>query len=143
MKSMQKNIIISVIITLIVAGGLGFYGGDVYGASHAASAAKGAFGGAGRSGFTRGAAGGSAVSGSILSQDANSLTVSTTGGSSKIVFVSASTTVLKTTSGSMSDLSTGTNITVIGTSNSDGSVTATSIQVRPARALGQTGPTTN
>ena len=50
-------------------------------------------------------------------------------GSTKIVILSASTPIGKMTTGSASDLTVGTSITVLGTANSDGHVSATSVQI--------------
>lgn len=87
--------------------------------------------------------GGGAVFGRIVAKDANSMTVqliegpnasSTNSGAtgSKIVLYDNSTQVEKNVSGSTSDLAIGTNVIVNGTANSDGSITAQSIQIRPA-----------
>ncbi len=126
----MKNIIIAVVISVVVAGGVGFWIGTKQapvGGSPSGQTARGNFAG-------RGGAGGfgGGTTGSIVSNSGNTLTISLKDGSSKIVFVSASTTVMKTTAGSLSDLSSGTNVVVIGSTNSDGSVTANSIQLRPA-----------
>jgi len=137
---MKKNIIISIIVTAVVFGGIGFYSGKAYGGSSQTSASQGA----GRAGgFTRGAgrgAGGGAVVGSILSEDSTSITVGIMGGGSRIVLLSGSTSIMKSVQASTSDLTTGENVIVTGTSNSDGSVTANSIQIRPA--MGQGGAST-
>jgi hypothetical protein len=82
------------------------------------------FGGNGRTG-----AGGGAVTGSIISSDANSITVKSADGSTKIVLVSPSTTISKFQSASVSDLTTGQNVIVTGTANSDGTVTATRVEL--------------
>ena len=73
--------------------------------------------------------GGGAVAGSIVSADASSITVKTSDGSTKIVLVPGSTTIAKTQPGTMADLTTGQTVIVTGTSNSDGTVTATRVQV--------------
>lgn len=52
-------------------------------------------------------------------------------GSSKIVLFSDFTTYNKTSEGSKSDLKVGEKIAVFGTDNSDGSVTAQSVQLNP------------
>ncbi len=145
MKS--KNIII-IIIALLAVGGGAFYGGMIYGKNSVASQRSAGFAGrqpgqAGQGGrFMRGGAGasGSFVSGQIASEDSNSITVKSQDGSSKIVFFSGSTNIGKTAQGSSSDLTTGENVVVTGTNNSDGSVNAQNIQIRPAQPQkGQTG----
>lgn len=73
--------------------------------------------------------GGNAVAGSIVGADADSITVKTADGSTKIVLISGSTSIAKTTNGTMADLTTGQNVIVTGTTNSDGTMTATRVQV--------------
>lgn len=73
--------------------------------------------------------GGNAVSGSIISADATSITVKTADGSTKIVLLSGSTPISKVAEGTMADLLAGQNVIVTGTTNDDGTVTATRIQV--------------
>jgi hypothetical protein len=73
--------------------------------------------------------GGNMVSGSIIAIDADSITVQTTDGSTKIVLVGSSATISLVTAGSASDLKTGENVVVSGTTNTDGTVTATSIRL--------------
>lgn len=76
--------------------------------------------------------GGGAASGSIISKDATSITISLRDGGSKIVFLSPSTTINKMTTGTSSDLIVGKEVSVNGTPNADGSVNALSIQLRSA-----------
>jgi hypothetical protein len=154
---MNKNHYIAVAAIIIIIGGGAFYGGMQYGTSKtkaAQIASRGNFGGVAganggqRSGGTQGgqagqraggAAGGGAgfINGSIISKDNTSITVEAQDGSSKIIFFSDSTTIGKTTSGSASDLNTGQQVMVNGKTNSDGSVTAQNIQIRPDQPAGQ------
>lgn len=97
-------------------------------AAAAGSGGTGGFGGFGGTGGT-GRTGGGAVTGSIISASSNSITVKSADGSTKIVLFGASTTISKFTSATQSDLTSGQNVLVTGTSNTDGTVTATRIEV--------------
>lgn len=80
-----------------------------------------------------------------LSQDDKSFTLKLANGGSQIVLFSNSTQVMKSENGSLTDLKIGDNVTANGTTNSDGSLTAQSIQIRPAAATppAQPAPTSN
>jgi hypothetical protein len=145
------------IILVLVGLGAGFFGGYQYrnyvlrkGVGNFAAGANGTFqrftgtrtGGTGQNGMMRGGAGG-AVTGNVLSMDATSLTVKLADGSTKIVLFGGSTTYSNTTSATQSDLKVGNNVMVFGTPNSDGSVTATNVQINPMsfRPQGSPAPT--
>ena len=135
----------------IVVIGIGsFYAGSSYGKSHVSvlgsdnaasgqqvAGARGAFRGGGRN------RGGGFAAGDIIAKDATSVTVkmrtaSTTdeqgalggAGGSKIVFFSSTTDIGKAAKASPDELVVGTRVIVNGTPNSNGSVTAQSIQIR-------------
>jgi len=70
--------------------------------------------------------------GEIISKDENGITIKMQGGSTKIILVGSSVQVMKSEAGSVGDLTVGAQVTVTGLTNSDGSVTAQSVQIRPA-----------
>jgi len=133
---MQKNNILIAAGVVIIAG-VSFFGGIQYDKSQ--TPVRGNFSGqtagafAGRSGMGgAGRASGGFVSGKVLSVGSGSLTIQLQNGNSQIILLGSTAQVLKTTSGSISDLAQGTNVVITGTPNSDGSLTAESVQIRPA-----------
>ena len=136
------------VVALVLVGGA-FYGGIKYGQTPKALAKLSrtqimqAFAGGGRMGGMFGGRGGGGngggfVAGSIVSMDDKSITIQLpNNGGSKIVFFSDSMTVSKSVEGSKSDLATGQQLVVTGATNSDGSVTAKNIQIRPAQQSSQ------
>ncbi|MCM2338973.1 MAG: DUF5666 domain-containing protein [Burkholderiales bacterium] len=80
------------------------------------------------------------VNGEIISKDDKSITLkiinldpkaTTENAGSKIIFFDTNTSVSKTATGTFADLSNGTQVSISGITNSDGSMTAKSIQIRP------------
>ena len=141
---MNKTIITAIAVAIVFGGG-GYYFGKQSAASATPSGAA-AFaaraGGAGRTGAFGGAGGGFAA-GTIIATGNGTMTIqmpastsSTATTGTKIVLFDNSTQVSELQSVPASNLAVGQSITVTGTTNSDGSVTATSIQVRPAGARG-------
>ena len=150
---MNKTLLLSIMAVVVVVGGGAFYGGMKYAQSRnprgqfsradlqnlsseerqqrlqelGANAGAGFRGGAG--GGQRG--GGGLTAGEIIAKDDKSITVKLSDGGSKIIFLSDSTTISKMTDGTKSDLEIGKQVTVNGSANSDGSVTAQNIQLRP------------
>lgn len=149
--SAHKLIIIIIAVAVVVGGGA-FYGGMKY-VQGSGAGARGQFSrsnfqnlspeerqqrfqelganGAGGMGARGGMNSGGFTAGEIISKDASSVTIKMQDGSTKIVLVGSSTQVMKSTTGSFNELTTGANVTVMGTVNSDGSVTAQVIQLRP------------
>ena len=130
---MKKNIAIIIIVGAAV---LGFLGGVAYGKTKASSslvsrrgATMGNFGGQGgrmtSEGFT---------TGTVVAKDDKSITIQMQGatGGSKIAFVDTATQVMKTIAETLSDVTTGETVLIAGTPNADGSINATSIQIRTA-----------
>jgi hypothetical protein len=137
----NKNLIISIAL-LLVGLGAGFFGGMQY-RSIQLKNTRGNFAGSGGGNFQRYVGSGNPqgtgvatrgmiTAGSIVSVDSASITVKLADGSSKIIILSGSTTYSNTVSASASDLKTGENVAITGTTNSDGSVTATNVQINPA-----------
>ena len=141
---MNTNQVIGVAIAFIIVGGGAFYAGMSYAAGSQKTPSQSGFSGgaggfAGRTG-ARGGAGGGFTAGTIVSSGQGTISIQQQNGSStEIVLVGQSTQILKTVAGSASDLSVGTTVTITGTSNSDGSMTANEIQIRPAGMGGGRG----
>ena len=134
MQKENKKNVIWIIVGIVVLVAV-FYGGMVYGKGQAA-ASRAAYAGARTrgAGFTGGSAGaaGGFTTGTILSKDATSITVGLMAGGSKIVFLDSTTKISKSASGTMADLVVGTQVSVMGATNTDGSISADTLQIRPA-----------
>lgn len=144
----NKKIVGMIVIVLLVAG-LSFLGGMKYGSSKSSAnqltSRQSQFG---QNGFNQnvggrtgqgmrngGGFGEGVVSGEILSKDATSMTVSLRSGGSKIVLYSPTTKVEKTVDGTIADVIAGKSVMITGTANPDGSVSASSIQIRPTLSI--------
>lgn len=141
----QISLILAIVIMVVIGGGA-FWGGISYqktqtAKTRAATASRfGGAAGAGRTGAGANAArGNGAVSGQILSTTDTGITVKSRDGSSKIVVIGNSTVINKSTAGAKTDLTTDENVMVVGTTNSDGSVTATNINIQPAASTPPVG----
>ena len=140
---MKRNQVVGGVIILLVVAGGSFYAGKSMASSGSAAPLRQGFTGQGGAGFagrtgTMGAMGarGGFTGGTIVSASNGSISIQQqNGSSSEIVLISPSTQILKSVAGSAADLTTGANVTITGTPNSDGSMTATSIQIRPAGML--------
>ena len=135
-KIYKKHMTVLIISALVLAG-ISFYAGNAHGAAAAKTAFASArsqfgMGGTRMGGASRFGMGGGAVTGSVIAKDATSVTVKGRDGSSKIVLYSGSTQISKSAAGSIDDIIVGSQVSAIGTQNSDGSVTAQTIQLRPA-----------
>ena len=118
---MSKNLLLVVSIAIVIVVGPGsFFAGLQYGKTSGNQSLKFGF-----------------VSGEIIAQDSQCLTLKLQDNGSKIVFFSTSTQISKFDQGDLSDLALGKTVMVNGKENSDGAIFAQTIQIRPA--LPQTG----
>jgi len=139
MKNINKNtIMILAVILILVALGGGFFAGMQYQKSQLRSLAiNGQFAdrgfGNGQGAFQRGMGGQrfTPLRGEVLSIGTGTMTVKQQDGTTKIVVIPSSAVFLKTQTGALSDLKSGDTVMVVGSSNSDGSVTATDVQINP------------
>jgi hypothetical protein len=135
---MSKNLIISAVLVVVVLVGVSFYGGIKYGQSKKPAIDRTTFGQRNTQmmGNTPQGVGrilGGMVSGEILSIENNSLTIKSQDGGSRIIFISASTTINKMAEGNIKDLIIGSNVSINGSSNTDNSINAQAIQIRPSK----------
>jgi hypothetical protein len=130
--------VLPIIIAVVLAGGIGFFAGTKVGATPAVT--RGQFPGDGTERLGMGAArqnglSGGFTGGEVIAIDATSMTVKMRDGGSKIVLLSGTTKVSRMADGALSDIATGTQVIVTGTANTDGSMVAESIQVRPVGTM--------
>ena len=146
---MKPWLIVVVVVVVIAVGVGGFFGGKAAGGGGTItqeqaiaalqSGGEGGFPGGG-GGFPGGGTGGNGaggfIRGNIIAQDNGSITVKLDDGSTKIVLMPESATIAVAQTGTASDLAVGKDVTVIGATNSDGTVTATQIQIGTLPGLG-------
>lgn len=134
---MSKNKISLVVVGSILVLATVFYGGMKYQSSkniisnsNFTQRSGGQFASSTNRGGVRGNFSGM-LNGKIITISDNILTVSDQTGGSRIVFLSASTTVSKMLVSINKDLIVGANVLINGASNSDNSINAQTIQIRP------------
>lgn len=133
----NQKLVITGVIALVVGIGIGYFGSTSLGATksptrmgNAAFTTRGAMMGGNFAG--RNGAMGGLLTGTVASKDAGSLTIDTRDGSSHVVLVTPNTAVSKSVNGSLTDVASGSTVIVSGSTNSDGSISANLIQLRPA-----------
>lgn len=141
---MNKLIPIIIAVAVVIGGGA-FYGGMKYSENIrpnsvlrnfnrqdlSANAGARLSGGQGFRGvFVNGQSGGGFINGEIIAKDDKSITLKLSGGGSRIIFFSDATEITKSAKGSVDDFKTGAQVFANGSQNSDGSITANSVQVR-------------
>ncbi|MDE2173215.1 MAG: hypothetical protein KGJ31_01265 [Patescibacteria group bacterium] len=128
---MKKHVVSTAIVALLVGVGVGYAGASALRPATPAQNTSGNFTGIRGGGGARGGAGGF-LSGTVAARDSGSITLNTRDGNSHVVLINPATSVLKSVNGSESDILVGSTIIVSGTTNSDGSLSANLIQLRPA-----------
>lgn len=148
----QKDLILPVVVTTIIAGSAGFFGGMKYQQSRRFAQFNNGDrtfmmrGGSGSMGMQGGQAmrlnGFRPVTGEIIKADDVSITVKLQDGSSKIVLISEKTSINKAADGTKADLKIGEQVAVFG-SETEGTVKADSIQLNPMLRIssGSAAPT--
>lgn len=130
----QKQWLVVIIISLVIAGAFTGIGYKIGSKKSGLNPMNGQFqgrtmmGGPGRS---MGMRGNGNVAGTVLNQDATSFTLSLPQGGSRTVLITPTTTVLKTAPGAMTDIQKDSFLMVSGTSNADGSISASTLSIRP------------
>ena len=131
MKNTTTIAVMAIVVILVAVGA--FFGGMKYqqGKQQSPRQFNGAQGQRTGSGATGNRTGFRPVSGEIISADDKSITVKLQDGSSKIVLLSDKTEINKADQATKADLKVGEKVAAFGQENSDGSVTAQSIQLNP------------
>ncbi len=129
----QKEVIGALVGVFLLGGAVGYF---VAPTSASPEGARGQWsgreGGQRGPGMGRGARGAGFAAGEVIAKDETSITVKAQDGSTKIILVTESTEVMNASKGTIADVAVGTNVMVNGAPNQDGSVTAQSLNIRPA-----------
>ena len=126
---MKQNSIILGVILLLVVGGVSF--GVGYKVAQAKTAINRQFTGNRNNTQNNGMMRNRQTIGDVISLDDKTMTVKMPDGSSRIVLLSSAMTVSQLADAKVSDLKIGSKVAVFGTNNSDGSLTATNIELNP------------
>jgi len=127
------------VLAAVLAGALGFYGGVTYQKAQSPSGFARQGGGSGTTGGQRGQGGpggagrfpaGGIATGTVLAQDATSITVKLATGGSKTVYVDANTRVGQQTELKVTDVKVGDSVAAMG-QPSNGGIQARSITIVP------------
>lgn len=129
---MKNKVVLITILVAVLSGGIGFFAGTKFqqsrrrtlGTQFGNGQMAGTGNQVGRTGFRP-------VAGEIISSDDKSITVKLQDGSSKIVVLADTTEINKAEKVAKEELKVGEKVSVFGTENSDGSVTAQTIQLNP------------
>ncbi|EKD80424.1 MAG: hypothetical protein ACD_40C00103G0007 [uncultured bacterium] len=135
----NTNLILTVALTAVLMGGVGFWGGSKYTQNQRISRLAEMGGRTGGSpqnirdvnSPSIGNRGNGIFVGEITAKDDKSVTVKSMDGSSKIVILADSTTYRVSSEVKADEVIVGKTISVLGIANSDGSTTATSIELNP------------
>lgn len=80
------------------------------------------------------------INGELVKKDASSFSVKQRDGSMKLVLITSSTKAMKMAESNLGEFAIGQQVMVTGSSNSDGSLTAQTVQIRPDDLPGMGGP---
>jgi len=129
---MRKNLAITIIVAFLV-GGVCFFAGIKYQQGKQRNVAR-QFSTqmGGRQGALANRLGFRPVNGEIINADEKSITVKMQDGSSKIVIVTQTTQINKAEQATKNDLKIGGKVAAFGNENSDGTITASNIQLNPS-----------
>lgn len=133
---MKNSYLVTAILVILVGAGA-FFAGTKYQQRTGSTGRFGNLQGTRNGNFGQRGQGLRPVNGEVISLDNKSITVKMQDGSSKIVLLTDKTAISTSSAGSRSDLKSGEKVAVFGTENSDGSVTAQSVQLNPILRFGQ------
>jgi hypothetical protein len=127
----MKNNSFSFILVAVISLAVGFYAGSFYQKSQQQQRffQFGARGFSSQNQASRFGGGSRPVIGQIIKKEADSITVKTQNGSTRIVFFTDKTNIGKMTKAEISDLKENETVFIVGQENSDGSITAQNIQI--------------
>ena len=115
-------------VAVVVALVAGIFWGKGMAAGGSGQFANSGYSSSTRGGFRTGSSG-SVFQGQVSAISGSDITLQLQNGNSEVVLYSSSTPITEPTNVSISKVATGSNIRVMGTQNSDGSVTASSIEI--------------